>query len=116
VNLEKDFSQLFGRVSIDTVGLHYRLSVRVRASLDTWRLVADSLDIPADRIVGVRFGGTRFTGVSPWVDVFHRTASGVMIASFADARETYGESTYNGMFAAVDELRAIRRTHEADGP
>lgn len=116
VNLERDFSQLFGRVLIDTAGLHYRLSVRVRASLDSWRLVADSLEIPADRIVGVRFGGTRFTGVSPWVDVFHRTASGVKIASFADTRETYGESTYNGIFAVVEELRAMRRTREAEGP
>jgi hypothetical protein len=112
VNLEKDFSQLFGRVSIDTAGVHYRLSVRVRASLDSWRLVADSLEIPADRIVGVRFGGTRFTGINPWVDVFHRTDVGVTIASFGETRETHGESTYNGIFAAVEELMAARRPRE----
>ena len=114
VNLEKDFSQLFGQVSFDTAGIHYRLRVRVRASLDSWRLVADSLDIPADRIVGVSFGGTRFTGINPWVDVLHRTDSGVTIASFADTREARGESTYNGIFEAVEELRAMRRPGEAD--
>ncbi len=115
VNLERDFSQLYGQVSIDTAGIHYRLNMRVRASLNTWRLVADSLEIPADRIVEVRFGGTRFTGVSPWVDVHHRTDSGVKIASFGDMRDAYGESTYNGIFAAVDELRATRRPRVVDG-
>jgi hypothetical protein len=114
VNLENDFSQLFGQVSIDTAGIHYRLSVRVRASLDTWKLVTDSLDIPADRIVDVRFGGMRFTGVNPWVDVYHRTDLGVRIASFADTRETDGASTYDGVFAAIEELKATRRPREAN--
>jgi hypothetical protein len=114
VNLKKDFSQRFGLVSIDTTGIHYRLSARVRASVMTWRVVTDSLDIPVDRIVGVRFGGTRFTGVNPWVDVFYRTDSGVGSVSFGDKRESYGESTYNGIFAAIEELVATRRPREPD--
>jgi hypothetical protein len=113
VNLEKDFSQLFGRITIDAAGIHYRLNVRVAASLDSWRVVTDSLDIPADRIEGVSFGGTRFTGISPWVDVLYRTDSGQSLASFADIREAHGESTYDGIFAAVEELRATRPRGDA---
>ena len=109
VNLEKDFSQLFGQVSFDTAGIHYRLRVRVRASLDSWRLVADSLDIPADRIVGVSFGGTRFTGINPWVDVLHRTDSGVTIASFADTRERPGGWESNSPPASTIRCSSARR-------
>ncbi len=108
VNLETDFSQLSGRVLVDTAGIHYRLRAQVRSSLNTWRLVTDSLDVPVDSIVGVRYGGTRFTGVNPWLDVYHTTSAGLRIASFADTREANGTWTYNRIFETIEDLRSTR--------
>jgi len=77
---------------------------------DTIRFASDrkSLMIPSDRIISVRFGGTRFIGTAPWVDVQYETDSGPRTWSFADSRPISATTTYNRLFMAIETLREAR--------
>ncbi len=109
VNLENDFHHLAGRLWLDDDGLHYRMGAWLKTSLIASRWVTDSLDVPADSIRRVRFGATRFTGVTPWVTIDYGSAAGPRYVSFADSREVDGVGTYNRLFERLTALRHARR-------
>ena len=114
INLETDFSQLSGRLVIDSAGVHYRLRERVWASFTSWVVVSDSLDVQISQLVRIRCGGTRFTGTTPWVDLVYRAPQGLRIASFGDADERIAVATCNTLFAVLEDLFAERPRAEAD--
>jgi hypothetical protein len=102
LNLRRDFSILTGTMRIDGPTLSYVLEQK-RGEV--------RVEIPVDSIEVVRYGGTRFVGASPWIDVVYRDGGGRWRASFADARSGNPEATYNRIFGA---LAARRRA--APGP
>ena len=109
VNLERDFSQLYGHLAVGPRGIEYRLKCRVPTSLMSWRVVVDSFDVAPNRIVKVRYGGTRFTGATPWVEVIYRnSADELRYADFAVTEEADGVQVYNRMFAVIQRLLAAR--------
>jgi hypothetical protein len=118
VNIRRDFSGLLGRIMLDRAALRFRMDDSLRSSFSGWRHVRDSVDIPGARILKVRFDGTRFTGVSPWINILYRDAGGVWSISFADAREAEACETYNRMFANALDLmethRELARHAQAD--
>ena len=65
-----------------------------------------SVTIPCDRITGVRFGGTRFTGTAPWVEIQFAADSGPSTWAFADSRPSHAVESYNRIFAAASALKA----------
>ncbi len=114
VNLQTEFHHLAGRLWLDGKGVHYRMGAWLKTSLVTSRWVSDSLDVPADSITRVRFGGTRFTGVTPWVTLDIHTARGPSYVSFADLREEDGVGTYNRLFERLIAMR--RASHDGAEP
>lgn len=114
LNLDTDFSYRSGRLMVDSAAVHYRLRERVRSSFTSWAVVTDTLDIEAPQLMRIRLGGTRFTGITPWVDIVYRSPRGPRIASFADADERIALTTYNRLFAVLDDLLGERRQPRAD--
>ena len=115
MTLENDRTHLSGRIVTDRDTLRYRLRDRVLDTLTSWRVVSDSVDIAWSQVVLIRLGGTRFTGLSPWVDVVYRGAEGLRIASFADLDDVTGAASYNRMFARLDDLLQSRRDETLAG-
>lgn len=118
VNLRRDFSKFTGRLILDHSTIRYHMNDSLRTSLTSWRLVDDFFDIPGERIVKVRFDGTRFAGVVPWINIVYHAPDGLRTVSFADARESEGVATYNRMFAFAKDLmerhRELARHVQAD--
>ena len=104
VSYQSDFSILAGRLTLHDTGLRYHLRDRLMTSLASWKVVGDSLEIAAEDIVRVRFGGTRVTGANPWVSVDVLSPSGIHTISFADQRQDEGVATYNRLFMAIQAL------------
>lgn len=92
MNLRRDFSILTGALSLGGARLDY-VERRVRGEV--------RISIPLDSVETVRFGGTRYVGRAPWLDVIYRDGDRRWRASFADAREESAEATYNRLFAAL---------------
>jgi hypothetical protein len=93
VNLKRDFQ--LSRTGILTVAadtIHY---VSKRASVS----------IPCDQIIHVRFGGTRFTGTAPWVEIQYANETEQSTWSFADSRPSHAVETYDRIFAAAMALK-----------
>jgi len=112
VNLRTDFGEHEGRLSIDTISVRYVRRFRIPTSFTSWEWVGDSLDIKPQDIVWVRFGGTRFTGQSPWVTFLVRTPTESQMVSFADLRPTHSVETYNRIFVALRDLMEWSRARE----
>ena len=109
MNLRREFSGLTGRLILDRTTIAYRMEDSIRSSSVSWRKVRDVFEISGEGIVKVRFDGTRFTGVTPWVNIIYRTANGLHTVSFADAREPDGSATYNRVFAVAQDLMETYR-------
>lgn len=105
VNLKKDFSGLTGRLVLTADTVHYRMRERVAMALNQWKLVVDSLDIAGSQILKISYGGQRFTGTNPWVDISYENSTGVHIASFADSRPEEADATYNRIFELAERAR-----------
>jgi hypothetical protein len=61
-------------------------------------------------IVAVRFAGVRFTGAIPWVNIVHRSGTGLKSMSFSSFREENSVEVYNRLFAAVsDRMSTVER-------
>lgn len=100
-NLQRDFSNLRGHLTLAANGLQYRMTDRVPTTFISSQAVSDSLDIRADQVLSVRYGGTRFSTNNPWVDIIYSTPRGARMASFADARPEQADVTYNRIFGVV---------------
>ena len=89
VNLKREFQ--LSRIGVLTV------------AADTIRYSSKRkcVSIPCDRITRVRFGGTRFTGTAPWVEIQYAGESGTSAWSFADSRPSHATESYNRVFAAA---------------
>ena len=110
--MENDFTHLSGRMTVDGEMIRYRLRDRVLETLTQWKVLTDSVDIEWQQVMLIRLGGTRFTGLSPWVDVIYRGPDGPRIASFADLDDVTGAASYNRMFARLEDLLQARREEE----
>ena len=102
-----DFSNASGRLWLNADSLHFRMADRLRSGFNTWTVVRDSFDLALSRVRKVRFGGTRFSNLSPWIDVIYDTGEGAARASFGDTEERTGVETYNQLFAFLEE--SLRR-------
>lgn len=94
LNLKREFSVYTGKLELGAERLDYYMEKRRRDV----RVV-----IPYASIVDLRYGGTRFTGTAPWIDVFYRSTAGTMRASFAPASPDEPESVYNRLFFDLEE-------------
>lgn len=100
VNVKHDFEDNPGTLQVTADGLHYEAKgVSVAIRVGTLRRV--------------RFGGTRYTGISPWVDVDWSSPDGMGRVSFADSRTAQSVQTYDRMFQAIAEL--LSRTTSPTG-
>uniref|UniRef100_A0A832I3I5 Uncharacterized protein n=1 Tax=Eiseniibacteriota bacterium TaxID=2212470 RepID=A0A832I3I5_UNCEI len=100
MNLRRDFSILTGELTLGGGRLAY---------LQRHRRGEVRVSIPLDSIESVRFGGTRYVGSAPWIDIVYREGAGRWRASFADASPANPEGTYNRIFGAL----ALRRRSAA---
>ncbi|MBI1798895.1 MAG: hypothetical protein HYR73_04325 [Candidatus Eisenbacteria bacterium] len=92
VNLEHDFELKSGGLVIDSSSVRYSSS-------------GQSLTIPIEDIVRVRFGGTRFSNQISWIDVMYLGSTGnPLLESFADSNPATGVATYNLLFLTLDAL------------
>jgi len=114
VNLQREFSGLTGRVILDRSAIRYELVDSIPTSLVSRRHVKDVFEIPRAGIRRVRFDGTRFTGVTPWVNILYHTPNGMRSVSFADAQESDGAKTYNRIFALAQDFAEHARQALAD--
>jgi hypothetical protein len=103
-NLASDFFHHTGTIHVDDEGLHW--------SMESGG-VRDVLDVPPEAIGRIRFGGTRATGIAPWVTFDVRDpAGGAYEVSFADSREDHAVATYQRLFKRLVELRRRARREE----
>src|SRR5205085_6093308 len=91
VSLKSDFFSENGVLRVTPAGLLYEGRTR--------RVV-----IPAEHIRRVHFGGTRYTGTAPWLDVDWSGPDSSGVASFADSRPAQAVETYNRLFHALTRL------------
>jgi hypothetical protein len=100
MNLRRDFSVYTGRLELDDRVLRYRLEKRRRDM---------EIEIPIERIVSLRYGGTRYTGTNPWLDVFYQSGESTEAATFAGADAETAGRIYNVLYMALDSRwRAMR--------
>jgi hypothetical protein len=92
LNLRRDFSILTGELTLGAGRLGYLLRQK-RGEI--------RVSIPLDSVETVRFGGTRYVGTAPWIDVIYRDGARRWRASFADASPDNPEGTYNRIFGAL---------------
>jgi hypothetical protein len=97
VNLKSDFFSNPGTLRIGPEGLRYQAK-------------GVDLVIPTASIRRVHFGGTRYTGTAPWVDIDWSGPDGQGVASFADSRGAQAVQTYNRLFRAAVDLMGNRTT------
>ena len=105
LNLKREFSIYTGKIELGADRLDYYMEKRRRDV----RVV-----IPYASIVDLRYGGTRFTGTAPWIDVFYRSGSGTLRASFAPAAPAEAESIYNRLFFELEQRWRAARPARTD--
>ncbi len=104
LNLKREFSVYSGELELLQDGLRYYLQKR-RSDV--------TVEIPYARITDLRYGGTRFAGTSPWIDVVYDSDEGPLRASFAPATTDEPEAVYNRLFTQLTERwRAARPSAE----
>jgi hypothetical protein len=94
LNLRRDFSVHTGELELLEDRIHY-FQKKKRGDV--------TVSIPYRRITDLRYGGTRFTGTTPWIDVVYESDEGPLRASFAPATADDPEAVYNQLFAELTE-------------
>jgi len=103
LNYRRDFSIYSGRIEIAPGEIRYSMEKKRRDVRVTIRF---------QDVVSLRFGGTRSTGMSPWIDLFYRSEGETLGASFTSAGGN-PEAAYNRIFGAI---RARWEARRARGP
>ena len=101
VNLSKEFSQLSGRLSVGPDRIHYVMHEALATSMTSSQKVGISVSIPYVRITRMRYGGTRFTGSNPWVDIEIRGRGRSAPRLVHRLADPFAVGTYNRLFVAA---------------
>jgi hypothetical protein len=62
-----------------------------------------TIEVPLDSLETVRYGGTRASGPTTWLNIQYSAREGSELVAIADPREELAVETYNRMFAAIHD-------------
>jgi hypothetical protein len=105
VSFEPVLSQDLGRGRHSSIAAEPERPGRVVVTAERLQVTIGQLvlDVPLDSIETVRYGGTRPSGPTPWLNVQYSSGGRSELVAFADAREERAVETYNRLFAVLQD-------------